>query len=98
MWHVEESVETSATREAAWRCWTNVNQWPLWVADFQWSRLAGPFEVGEIIENKARGLPVAKVRIAIVERGSYFRTESRLLGVQLVFDHWIEATPAGTRI
>ena len=98
MWHVEESVETTAAPEAVWRCWTDVNGWPRWVSDFQWSRLVGPFEEGGIIENKARGLPLAKVRIAIVRPFSYFRTESRLLGMHLVFDHWIETTPAGTRI
>jgi len=98
MWHVEESVETTAAPEAVWRCWTDVNGWPRWVSDFQWSRLVGPFEEGGTIENKARGLPVAKVGIAIVRPLSFFRTESRLLGMHLVFDHWIETTPAGTRI
>ena len=98
MWHVEESVETTASPEAIWRCWTDVNGWPRWVPDFEWTRLVGPFEVGATIENKARGLPVAKVRIAIVRVGTFFRTESRLLGMHLVFDHWIEATPTATRI
>jgi hypothetical protein len=91
-------VETSATPEAIWRCWTDVNGWPRWIPDFQWSRLAGPFEEGATFENKARGLPVAKVRIASVRSLSFFRTESRLLGMHLVFDHWIETTPAATRI
>ena len=98
MWHVEQSVETTAPSEAVWRCWTDVNGWPRWVSDFEWSRLVGPFEVGGTIENKAKGLPVAKVRIAIVRPGTFFRTESRLLGMHLVFDHWIEATPTATRI
>ena len=98
MWHVEQSVETTASPEAVWRCWTDVNGWPRWVSDFQWSRLAGPFEEGGTIENKAKGLPVAKVRIAIVRPRSFFRTESRLLGMHLVFDHWIETTPTATRI
>ena len=87
VWHVEESVETTATPEAIWRCWTDVNGWPRWVPDFQWSRLVGPFEEGGTIENKARGLPVAKVRIATVRPLSFFRTKSRLLGMHLVFDH-----------
>lgn len=98
MWHVEESVETTATPESVWRCWTDVSGWPRWVPDFQWSRLVGPFEEGGIIENKAKGLPLARVRIAIVRSPSYFRTESRLLGMNLVFDHWIEMTPTSTRI
>lgn len=98
MWHVEESVETTATPEAIWRCWTDVNGWPRWVPDFEWSRLLGPFEEGATIENKARGLPVATVRITTVRPPSFFRTESRLLGMHLVFDHWIETTSTGTRI
>jgi uncharacterized protein YndB with AHSA1/START domain len=98
VWHVEDSVETTATPEAVWRCWTDVNGWPRWVGDFQWSRLDGPFEEGRVIENKAKGLPVAKVRIASVRPGSYFRTESYLLGMHLVFEHWIEPTSAGTRV
>lgn len=98
MWHVEDSVETSADPEAVWRTWTNVNGWPRWVSDFEWSRLAGPFVTGAVIENKAKGLPVARVRIAVVEPRRYFRTESRFLGMRLVFDHWVEVTPAATRI
>lgn len=98
MWHVEESVDTTATPEAVWRCWTDVKGWPRWVSDFQWSRLDGPFEEGGRIENKANGLPVAKIRIAMVRPRSFFRTESRLLGMHLVFDHWLEATPTGSRI
>jgi hypothetical protein len=95
---VERSVETTATPEAVWRCWTDVSGWPRWVSDFQWSRLVGQFEEGGTIENKARGLPVAKVEIVIVRPLSFFRTESRLLGMHLVFDHWLEPTPAGTCI
>ena len=98
MWHVEESVETNAAPEAVWQCWTDVNGWPRWVSDFQWSRLVGPFVEGGTIENKAKGLPVAKVRIVSVSPLSFFRTESRLLGLHLVFDHWIEPTPTATRI
>ena len=98
MWHVEQSVETTAAPEAVWRCWTDVDGWPRWVSDFEWSRLVGQFEEGGMIENKAKGLPVATVRIAIVRPGTFFRTESRLLGMHLVFDHWIEATPTATRI
>ncbi len=91
-------METTATPEALWRCWTDVGGWPRWVSDFEWSRLIGPFEEGGTIENKARGLPVAKVRIVIVRPLASFRTESRLLGMHLVFDHWIETTPTATRI
>jgi hypothetical protein len=95
---VEQSVEAAARPEAVWRCWTDVNGWPRWVSDFQWSRLVGPFEEGRTIENKAKGLPVAKVRIVSVRPLSFFRTESRLLGLHLVFDHWIEPTPTANRI
>jgi Polyketide cyclase / dehydrase and lipid transport len=98
VWHVEQSVETTASPEAIWRCWTDLNGWPRWVPDFQWSRLDGPFVEGATFENKARGLPVAKVRIATVSPLSFFRTESRLLGMHLVFDHWVETKPTGTRI
>ena len=98
MWHVEQNVETPAAPDAVWRCWTDVNGWPRWVSDFQWSRLVGPFVEGGTIENKARGLPVAKVVIAIVRPLSFFRTESRFLGMHLVFDHWVDTTPGGTRI
>jgi hypothetical protein len=98
MWHVEDSVETTAAPGAVWKTWTAVNGWPRWVADFEWTRLAGPFAVGAIIENKAKGLPVATVRIAAVDAPHYFRTESRFLGMQLVFDHWVDGALSATRI
>jgi hypothetical protein len=98
MWHVEDGVETTAAPETVWRTWTEVHGWPRWVTDFEWSRLTGAFAAGSTIENKAKGLPVATVRIAAADPPSYFRTESRFLGMHLVFDHWVDATPTTTRI
>ncbi len=41
----QHSVEVDVSRKAAWRFWTNVENWVL-DGDVEWVKLDGPFQAG----------------------------------------------------
>ncbi|MEM6452363.1 MAG: polyketide cyclase [Cyanobacteria bacterium P01_D01_bin.105] len=42
------TVETTASAEAIWALWSNVEQWPVWDFELQRAWLEGPFEKGAV--------------------------------------------------
>lgn len=43
MWHVQESIITTASPEAIWRTCTDVAHWSPWNPAIDWSRLESAF-------------------------------------------------------
>ena len=64
MWAVEHSVETSASPEAVWRVWADVERWPEWNAGVERIELRGPFAVGTTILMTPPGDDPVELRIA----------------------------------
>jgi uncharacterized protein YndB with AHSA1/START domain len=64
MWAVEHSVETSATAQAIWRLWADVERWPEWNAGVERIELRGPFAVGSTILMTPPGDEPVELRIA----------------------------------
>jgi uncharacterized protein YndB with AHSA1/START domain len=63
VWAVEHSVETSATAEAIWRLWADVERWPEWNAGVEQIELHGPFAVGSTILMTPPGDEPVELRI-----------------------------------
>ena len=65
----------------------------------EWSRLDGPFAVGTSGKSKPRGrLPAGRFRLDAVVPEEMFRSETKLPGARLLFEHVIEPTQAGVTI
>jgi uncharacterized membrane protein len=64
MWAVEHSVETSATAQAVWQLWADVEQWPEWNAGVERIELRGPFAVDSRILMTPPGDETVELRIA----------------------------------
>jgi uncharacterized protein YndB with AHSA1/START domain len=64
VWVVEHSVETSATTQAVWRLWADVERWPEWNAGVERIELRGPFAVGSRILMTPPGEAPVELRIA----------------------------------
>jgi uncharacterized protein YndB with AHSA1/START domain len=64
MWAVEHSVETSASAQAVWRLWADVERWPEWNAGVERIELRGPFAVGSTILMTPPGDEPVELRIA----------------------------------
>ncbi len=99
MWNTEASTISSATIEAIWKLYANVETWPRWDHALESSRLEGAFEVGArgtmIIEGSPTALPFA---LTEVEALMLFTSETPLPGATVRFVHTLEITPEGTRI
>ena len=66
-WSFRHSEETGASREAAWRFWTDVDNWPHVDPDVVWVRLDGPFVAGAMGTTKPRGVEPTAWRITELE-------------------------------
>jgi hypothetical protein len=64
----QHSVEVGVSQEAAWRFWTNVENWTLDVA-IEWVKLDGFFQAGVQGTTKTRGADLVQWEIAEVSEG-----------------------------
>jgi hypothetical protein len=95
MWTNEQSIETTAAREAIWRLWTDVPGWPEWNADLERAELSGPFAAGSTITMRPRDQEPIELRIAEAAPSERFVDEVRFGGVVVRTIHRIE--PLGDR-
>jgi uncharacterized protein YndB with AHSA1/START domain len=77
VWAVEHSVETSATAEAIWRLWEDVERWPEWNAGVERIKLDGPFAVGSTILMTPPGDEPVELRITEVKEPELFVDEAQ---------------------
>ena len=90
MWTTEHSVETSASPDAVWRAWADVERWPEWNADIERIELRGPFETGGLIAMTPRGQEAVELRIAEAVEGELFVDEAEVEGTVVRTTHRIE--------
>ncbi|MFG3363339.1 polyketide cyclase, partial [Streptomyces griseofuscus] len=64
MWDYEHSIETSATPEAIWRLWADVENWGTWNAEIEKIEMNGPFAAGTQITMTPPGDDPVLLRIA----------------------------------
>lgn len=75
MWTHEVSVETTASPEAIWRLWSNVDGWPGWNGDIEHIELDGEFAAGSRISMTPIGQEAVALRIAEVAENELFVDE-----------------------
>jgi hypothetical protein len=93
----EASVVTTASAEAAWTAWTDVESWSRY-DHIETARIDGAFQPGTTITTKAKGLPRSTLNITRVERPSLWVDESRSPWMRMTFEHVIEPREGGTRL
>ena len=72
MWTTEHSVETSASPEAIWRHWADVQRWPEWNTDLAEAELDGDFRPGSTIRMTSHEEDVFELQIARAEEPLLF--------------------------
>jgi Polyketide cyclase / dehydrase and lipid transport len=90
MWTHEHSIETTATPEAIWRRWVDVDRWPAWNADIERIELRGPFATGSTITMTPRGQEAVELRIVEAVEGNRFVDEATLDGTVIRTLHRID--------
>ncbi|WP_406008701.1 polyketide cyclase [Streptomyces sp. NBC_00637] len=76
MWEYEHSIETSATPEAIWRLWADVENWGAWNAEIEKIEISGPFAAGSRITMTPPGDDPILLRIAEAVEGELFVDEA----------------------
>jgi uncharacterized protein YndB with AHSA1/START domain len=97
-WSFEHSADSAASKEAVWRRYADVSQWPQWSPAIEWARLDGEFVVGAKGRSKARGAPAGGFRLIRVEPNAVFASTTWLPGARLVFEHFIKPRDGGIQI
>jgi hypothetical protein len=90
MWEYEHSIETSATPEAIWRLWADVENWGTWNAEIEKIEMNGPFTAGTQITMTPPGDDPVLLRIAEAVEDELFVDEARFNGLLLRTTHRID--------
>ncbi|KOX11566.1 SRPBCC family protein [Streptomyces sp. NRRL B-3648] len=90
MWKYEHSIETSATPDAIWRLWADVENWGTWNAEIEKIEMDGPFAAGTHIRMTPPGDDPVLLRIAEVVENELFVDEARFNGLLLRTIHQID--------
>jgi hypothetical protein len=91
VWQFEHSVETGASRQFAWKYWTNVGNWVDPPAEF---RIEGPFAPGSRLISSVPGQDPWHSVIREVQPGTAASIEMQLAGAVLRFDWRFDELPA----
>lgn len=99
MWQAEHSIETSASLEAIWRLWADVDGWPEWNSDIERIELEGPFAAGSRIVMTPSGRGPVELRIAELVEPNLFVDEADLGEVVVRTTHSVQPLEGGgTRV
>lgn len=97
-WTVTEKVNTKASKEEIWAIWQDVQNWPKWDADLEWSTIEGPFEEGSKGQLKPRGWPVTAFMITKLSCENSFETETCMPFTKVIFEHQIKQVDGKNQI
>lgn len=90
MWAYENSIETSATPEAIWRLWADVESWGAWNAEIEKIEIGGPFAAGTQIAMTPPGNDPIVLLITEAVEDEMFVDEARFNGLLLRTTHRID--------
>ena len=93
-------VDIAAAPARVWEIVRDVERWHQWTASISSiERLDdGPLRAGTRALVRQPKLPPNTFEVTVLEENRGFSWESRSLGLRGVGHHWIEATPAGSRV
>lgn len=97
-WTVSESIASSASPQAVWNLWKDVQKWPQWDTHLEWSRLEGDFAVNTSGSLKPKGRSPVQFTLVEVVPGKNFTTRSHFAMTTMTFGHTIALGNAGISI
>jgi hypothetical protein len=90
MWMAEHRIETTASPEAIWRQWADVEGWSEWNSDIERVELVGPFAAGGTIVMTPIGDEPIVLRIADAVEPELFVDEAELGDMVVRTTHRVE--------
>ena len=85
-------------KDAVWRLWIDVNNWPQWHGDLDYCKMVGSFEVGNYFMLKPKGTSPVKIILTEIEEGRKFTDYTKFFGAKMYDTHELEETGEGLRL
>ena len=85
-------------KEAVWKVWSDVNNWPEWDEDLEWAELEEPFAPKCRYKLKPKKGRVQKISLTSFTDGHSFTERRKLIGGQIFTIHDLEETSSGLTI
>jgi len=97
MWTREHSIETSASAEALWKLFSNVEGWKAWNAGIERITMSAPFAEGSEFLMQPPGQDALTSRLILVRENERFDDETVVGDVRVIVAHRIESLGATRR-
>jgi uncharacterized protein YndB with AHSA1/START domain len=97
MWEYEYSAETTASPEAIWAVWSDVESWGRWNPGIESVTIDGRFQAGSAITMTPPGEEAVQLRITRAVPNQVFVDEAEFGGVVVTTEHRIERSGPGRR-
>lgn len=99
MWiRTHSKLYTGVKKEAIWRLWTDINNWPTWHGDLDYCKLEGSFKVGNHFILKPKGVGPVKIMLTAIDADKSFTDCTTFFGAKMYDTHSIEETSNGLLI
>jgi hypothetical protein len=98
MWTTEYTIITDASREAVWKTWSDVVNWPRWDQGIEWCQIEGAFATGTHYTLKPVGGPVAKAIITDCQPLKRFADVTKLPLAKMEFIHELKDEKDGLHV
>lgn len=91
-------VYPDVKKEAIWRLWADVNNWPTWDKELEYCQMDAPFTEGSQFILKPIKGPKVKITLSEVISHKKFTDYTQFPGAIMYDAHELEETPDGLRI
>ncbi len=99
MWTKKHSVVIKDIEpQQIWKVWADINNWPEWDEDAEWTELKGAFEKGAVFHLKPKGGPKVKIEIIECTPLQSFTDCTKLPLARLYGSHRMEKTAQGLQL
>jgi len=91
---VYEGVE----KQAVWKGWVDVGNWPKWDSELEYCDFRGEFEAGNGFLLKPKGGPKVRIILSLVDENARFVDFCKFFGAIMYDDHQLYDEGSGVRI
>ena len=94
------TTDIAAAPERVWQVMSDTDRWHEWTPSVTGIKRLdhGPFSVGSRLVIRQPKFPPALWKVTAIEGGKSFTSVNSAPGLRVVAHHWIEPTPAGSRV
>lgn len=99
MWKKTNSFITKEIdKKQIWNLFKDVNNWPSWDTELEFTNLKGEFKAGNYFILKPKGGPKLKIDLIEVTPYTYFKDRTNLFLAKMYDEHFFEDTKDGLKI